>query len=109
MTYGVVFQEYHQSDSFRGSSLRKQFIHILWILATVLLTTSYVGNLKSHLIKKTYQQKTKTLNEMIDKDMPVHINIGFYHYLDSVKHMSKLYTRSICQASRDKSIIYKMT
>ncbi len=109
MTYGIVFQEYYQSDSFRGSSRRKRLLRIIWVFATVLLTASYAGNLKSHLIKKTYEQRTQTMNEMIDKDMPVHLSKGFFTYLDSTKHLSKLSTRLTCQASKDKSKLYPIT
>ncbi len=109
MTYGIVFQEFYEPDSFKGSNLRKRLLRMIWVFATVLLTASYAGNLKSNLIKKTYEPKTQTMNEMIDKDMPVHLSKGFFNYLDSTKHLSKLSTRLTCQASKDKSKLYPIT
>ncbi len=77
-------------------------LQFLWVLATAFISMAFVGNLKSTLVKKSYEPKTQTLNEMIDKDMPVFITIAKAMYLERDYTNSPLNKRLLCQVKKTK-------
>ncbi len=66
------------------------------------LTLSFGAVLKTTLIQSNFETRTMTLDEIIDKDMTVHISqvaINIYSQSDI-----PLYRRILCQAKKKKSI-----
>ncbi len=58
-------------------------LQFLWIVMTTFITMAFVGNLKSIMVKKTYEPKTSSFREIIDKDMRVFIYEGLGHFMES--------------------------
>ncbi len=82
MNFGNIFQEYSQSNQTnrRMTSAKLQF---LWIVATTFITMAFVGNLKSILVKKTYEPKTSSLREIIASDKRVFVYEGNGLFMES--------------------------
>ncbi len=97
LTYGVIFQEYYANHKLRGIS---KIVGILWVISSLIITSAFVANLKSSLINKTYEDKTKTLDEVVDKDMFVHMDKVFYDYLRTQGDVIPINDRLLCQAKK---------
>jgi len=102
MAYGAIFQEYHKMTSI-GSSKRpsRKYFYLLWIFTSFVLVLAYQGNLKSSLIKKyvkrlslcyyitmsvhinfrRYMKPTNSIQEMLKKDLEIHISTSLYGLL----------------------------
>ncbi len=81
-------------------------LRFLWVVMTMLLVMSYMGNLKSSLVSKSYEKPTKTIEEVIQKDMTHHTFEIFYNYMQSpIGQMTSLSRRLLCQTEKKKSII----
>ncbi len=99
LTFGIVFQEYHQV---RRSNTRhlSTIVTFVWIAGNTFISMALVGNLKSSLVKSYHEERTKTLNEMVDKDMPIHITTTMEDYLEAGFAVSELNSRLLCQARK---------
>ncbi len=64
-----------------------------------------MANLKSSLINKSYEDKTETLAEMIDKDMLVHIDKATADYLSIQGEKIPINERLLCQIKKHNTII----
>ncbi len=72
----------------------------------MLLVMSYVGNLKSSLVSKSYEKPTKTIAEVIEKDMTHYTFESFYYFMQTpVGQMTSLNKRLLCQTEKKKSVI----
>ncbi len=103
MTYGVLFQEYHQCKNADQNKLSTRF-RLMWIISSMFIVMAFLGNLKSSLVRKTFEERTMTLNEMIDKDMTVHITSTFADYLGATITQHDLNARLLKQARKKGSI-----
>ncbi len=45
------------------------------------LTMAFAAKLKSFFVMVTYEETTKTLQEMVDKDMPIYVSGSVYTFL----------------------------
>ncbi len=97
LAYGVLFQEYFFNDKLRGITSR---VMILWVTSAFVLSSAFMANLKSSLINKTYEDKTNTLNEIVDKDMIVHMSRSAADYMETNGEDSRL----LCQAKKYNSV-----
>ncbi len=105
MAFGIVFQEYHvRVDSKADHKMTLKLIRICWVVTAMFLSMALNGNLKSTLVRGRYEKRTMTLNEMIDKDMTLHITDTMESYLSSGFTDSNLNTRMLCQARKKNSI-----
>ncbi len=82
MCYGIIFQEYHQSRMNNKGRLIT-LVTFMWVAATTFLSMAFTGNLKSSLVRKNYEERTMTLNEIVDKDLTIHMSNTMENYLDS--------------------------
>ncbi len=103
MTYGVLFQEYHQCDDSDKSKLSTKF-RLLWIISSVFIVMAFLGNLKSSLVRKSYEKRTMTLYEMVDKDMTISITSTFADYLGATITQTDFNSRMLAQAKKKNSI-----
>ncbi len=100
--FGNIFQEYNHFKVPALISKRYAALQFIWVLATTLMTMAFVGNLKSTLVKKSYESKTRTLIEMIDKDMTVNIPLMTAQYLEV--DPIELNKRILCQAKKTNGV-----
>ncbi len=101
MIYGIMFQEFGYKDHYANKSKMSTQFRFLWIAVTSFITMAFVGNLKSTLVRQEFGPRTQTLNEMIDKDMLIHVPNVHIMYTESLeKHNSNpnLNKRILCQA-----------
>ncbi len=111
MSYGIVFCEYHSHQHRYKSSSKTLLFHnirLVWIIASMFLSMAFVGNLKSSLIRRTYTEKTQTLDEMIDKDMFVMINKVLSGFLKNSASTNAFNQRLICQVGKKDSLLRDM-
>ncbi len=102
-TYGVLLLEYHQCKVADKNKLSARF-RLLWIISSMFIVMAFHGNLKSSLVRKNYEERTMTLNEMIDKDMTVHITSTFAEYLGATITQHDFNERLLKQAKKKDSI-----
>ncbi len=100
MTFGVCFQEYFASKKKHNKPF--SILKMTWVAATFFLTMAFSGNLKSSLTRRTYKEPTKTMNEIVDKDMIIHTAKVFHDYLLSPSGQSRpeVMRRVLCQARK---------
>ncbi len=103
MIYGNLFQEYHGVKGINNNLLSTTF-HFVWILMTAFIVMAFHGNLKSSLVRKNYEDRTMTLNEMIDKDMIVHVSSTLKSFLENSISQSEFNKRMLCQARKKDSV-----
>ncbi len=102
--YGIIFQEFYEDG--RKKRLTYKLVRILWVLTSLFLTMAFLANLKSSLMKKQYEQRTLTLNEMIDKDMRISASPTFTNYLESIAgRAGVLNSRILCQIKKHDSVL----
>ena len=104
MTFGIVFQEYEEGRHLYNKQNIKTMLRLLWIVTTMLVTSAYSSNLKSNLIKKRYAKRTTTLNEMIDKDLTLHMSQSFFQYMENTISLDHIHQRMVCQVKKKDSI-----
>ncbi len=104
MTYGIVFQEFSLGER-KGKINIFVLLRMTWVFATMLLTMAFLSNLKSSLVKKNFEKRTETFDEIMEKDMLIHtpqITMNFYKSLgDNIDVISK---KVMLQAEKKKSI-----
>ncbi len=104
MSYGIIFQEYSLSGSKKKTSRFVQ-LRMAWVILTMFVTMAFVGNLKTSLVKKNFEKRTMTRNEMIDKDMIIHTSTtSLDWYRTPQAQLDPLNIRYLCQAKKKKSI-----
>ncbi len=104
MTFGIIFQEYFLG---RLNEKTSRFIQLrlTWVVLTMFLTMTFVGNLKSSLVRKNFEKRTMTRDEMIDKDMLIHTSTtSLDWYKTPQAQLDPLNIRLLCQAEKKKSI-----
>ncbi len=74
------------------------------MISAFVLSSAFVANLKSSLINKSYEDNTANLDEMIDKDMLVHMDKASADYLGTQGDEIRLNDRLLCQAKKYDSI-----
>ena len=101
MCYGIVFQEFGDRRSgFTSTNKLGRSGAVLrssWLVVCTLLTWSYMGNLKASLVGQDHEKPTRTLNEMVDKDLRQLMSLTFLNYLNSTSSLSRLNSRLACQ------------
>ncbi len=102
MSYGIMFQEYH-CDKKPDFAKMATYVRILWVVVAMFVAMALTGNLKSSLIKKRYEKRTLTLNEVVSKDMTIHMSDTLEDYLTSGMAQSQLNARILCQANKKPS------
>ncbi len=103
MTFGNIFQEYHQNTlkNRRRTSTKLQFV---WVVATSFICMGFVGNLKSILVRKQYEPKTSSFEEIVEKDMRVFIAKDLESVLELNSFNSPIDKRLLCQARKTEGI-----
>ncbi len=76
------------------------------MISSLVLSLAFVANLKSSLINKTYEDKTNSLDEMIDNDMIVHIGRASSDYMATTGEEIPINNRLLCQAKKHDSISF---
>ncbi len=100
MMYGIAFQDYHSSaPGHHATALR-----MLWVLATWLLIMSFCGNLKSILATANYEERTQTIDEMLEKDLTHYLYRPFHQFLCTPQGRSPRNDRIRLQAEKKESI-----
>ncbi len=76
-----------------------------WVLATFFITMAFSGNLKSNFARKAFEEPTKTINEIVDKDMTIHVPKVYHDYLLSPDGHDRqdVMKRVLCQATKRNS------
>ncbi len=103
--FGIIFQE--------NQIIKKTYEKVLalllsWQIFTMFITMFFAAILKSSLMHKNLEKPTRSINEMIDKDMIVHTaqaSLNFYELPDN-QHIS-IYKRLALQA-RKKSSVFEL-
>ncbi len=106
MTFGIIFQEFGLGDR-RITHKPSQYValRMMWVVLSMLLTMTFVGNLKSSLVKKSYEERTMTLEEVIDKDMTLHTSTAVMDYYDQPQaQLNPITIRLKCQTEKKGSI-----
>ncbi len=106
MTFGIIFQECQMGDR-KVTYMPRQYVvlRMMWVILSMLLTMTFVGNLKSSLVKKSYEKRTMTLEEVIDKDITVHTSTAAMAYYDQPQaQLNPITKRLKCQAQKKDSI-----
>ncbi len=101
MIYGIVFQEFGDKDHYANKNNISTQFRFLWIVVTTFVTMAFVGNLKSTLVRQEFKPTTQTLNEMVDKDMPIHVPNVKAMYMENLEKdnsNSSINKRILCQA-----------
>ncbi len=110
MNFGVIFQEsYLGSENIHNRKTKMLFhvLRLLWVFMTMIVVMSYVGNIKSSLVIKNYEKPTKTIEEIVDKDLTHHAVESTYYYLKSpIGQLSPVNRRLLCHTEKKNSIIY---
>ncbi len=105
LTYGVLFQEYEECKKHDDKIKRSTLLGLFWNLSTMFIVMAFLGNLKSSLVRKKYEDRTMTLYEMFEKDMAVYITKTFSEYLGSTITENDLSARILNQAEKKDSIV----
>ncbi len=74
------------------------------MISSFVLSAAFMANLKSSLIKKSYEDKTETLDEIVDKDMFVYMDKAAADYLGAQGEEIPVNLRLLCQAQKYNSI-----
>ncbi len=77
----------------------------MWVTASMFVVMAFSGNLKSSFVRQNYEHRTMTLNEMVDKDMPIYTSTEVAEFFEATQDISPLHGRILCQARKKKSII----
>lgn len=80
-------------------------LRLLWILSTTFIVMAFLGNLKSSLVRKTFEDRTMTLYELFYKDMTVYMTRTFADYLGATISQNDISARLLNQAKRKNSIV----
>ncbi len=104
MAFGIMFQEYHIRVDPKTLTMTAKLIRIFWVVTAMFMSMALTGNLKSTLVRGRYEKRTMTINEIIDKDMTLHITDTMESYLSSGFTDSNINTRMLCQARKKSSI-----
>ncbi len=65
---------------------------------------TFVGNLKSSLVRKNFEKRTMTWEEMIDKDMIIHTSTtSLDFYKSPLAQLDPMNKRFLCQAEKKNS------
>ncbi len=100
MTFGVIFHENHLSKKI--TSLKG--LAFMWLVFTMFLTMAFVGNLKSSLVRKTYQKRTLTLDQLFEEDKVIYISVAAKDFFDlPTTKLSPIYMRVKCQTEKHNS------
>ncbi len=93
--FGNIFQEYSlMSANWKQLSTK---LNVLWVIVTMLLSMSFVGNLKSTLMRKDFESVAKTKEEVVDKDMKILMSKGMEPLLEGFSVESDIDKRILCQ------------
>ncbi len=103
MTFGIMFQEFHMSTK-KKYSLNFLTLRMVWIVGSLFISMAFLANLKSSLMKRHFEKRTMTLEEMVDKDMTIHSSDIFTSYLESPNGQSPLNNRLLCQVKKKDTI-----
>ncbi len=103
MTFGILFQEYYLGRK-NSPSRAATAMRFSWVVTAMFVTMGLTGNLKSSLVKSRYEKRTVTLDEMIDKDMTIHMTSQTHSYLASSFTKSDINSRLVCQVEKKNSI-----
>ncbi len=107
LTYGIIFQEYNYKEHYANKKNISTQFRFLWITVTTFITMAFIGNLKSTLVRQEFMPRTQTLNEMVDKDMPIHVPNVKSMYMENLEknHLnSSINKRILCQAYKTDGI-----
>ncbi len=106
MAFGNIFQEYHGNRHAKIGKISSN-LQLIWIIGTMVLTMSFVGNLKAILTKKEFESKTQTIDEIIGKDLRVLLPDFTAAILEMHSFKDNVYERLLHQAVKTGGI-YKL-
>ncbi len=78
--FGIIFQEFSYGRATRGN-VASSFIKVLWVACSFFLAMAFAAKLKSSFVMVTYEKSTKTMQEMVDKDMPIYVTGSVHTFL----------------------------
>ncbi len=81
--FGIIFQEYNYGKKSKGKKIFA-FLSILWVTSSFFLVMSFGAKLKSFLVMDSYEERTRTVQDMLNKDMPIYVAGSTYTYFKSV-------------------------
>ncbi len=98
INFGNMFQEYDMTFDKRKEASGK--LHLLWVFITMILSMSFVGNLKSILMKKDFEPMASTKAEIVDMDMKILVRYGMEPILEMYASVNDIDNRLLCQARK---------
>ncbi len=111
LTFGILFQEYHLGNKSKLPEARPPFnvLRMVWVVMSMILVMSYVGNLKSSLVSRSYDRPTQTISEIVEKDLTFHAQEALYFFLKTPYGQQTMMNRRLLrQAEKKGSIIPTM-
>ncbi len=104
IAYGILFQEFHEKTSLKNRA-SYMGLRLLWVTTSMLITMAFMANLKSSLTKKNFEERTVILEEMIEKDMKIHVSFMVTNYLEGPSgHLANKFDRRfLCQIKKKNS------
>ena len=86
LTLGPLFQEYHGIPQVVNQRMNRTILLLfsLWTMVTMVLTFSYVGNLKASLMKEYYQPTLKRVADITKTEKVIHMPVEFYDLFKNV-------------------------
>ncbi len=101
MAYGNIFQEYNQKKPTQQGKIYIT-VSFMWVVATMVLSMSFVGNLKSILMKKDFETTTATREEIVDKDMRILMPKEMEAIMEAYSNHNNIDERILCQTRKTK-------
>ncbi len=102
MMFGIVFQEYFESKKNKDTYLHSAN-RFLWVTASMLLVMAFCGNLKASLMVNNYYDQTKSVTDLLEKDMTVHATFSFCALLTTTAPLSPLRNALLQQTKKENS------
>ncbi len=104
VSVALLFQEFNTERSSCHKSGLSTAVRFMWVVTTMFIVMGFSGNLKSSFIRQNYEDRTMTLNGMVDKDMTIHTSTELEEYLELTKSISEINSRLLCQAHKKDSV-----
>ncbi len=99
ITFGSIFQEFSDT-TFIDRRLTSTKLNLIWVIVTMLLSMSFVGNLKAILMRKEFEDVPTTKAEVIDRDMRLLMTRGMEQVLELYALESDMDKRILCQTRK---------
>ncbi len=103
MSVAILLQEFDTGRHMYGAKKQWAIIRFLWVASSMFIIMGFSGNLKSSFVKQKYEDRTMTLNEMIDKDLTIYTSTEMAEYFEVTKETSPINRRMLCQSKKKNS------